>query len=155
MSIKYSVESMKVGIGKDKREAYVGRVRLGDNISTEKLEEQVALRTMLPQNVVHTVFSNLIDSIIHFIEEGQGVRMGELGILKPAINTQSAASDDGVKVERVRIRYIQSKKMRQAVQNLSIRKLADDDDEEEEGSTSGSTDSGNTDSGSGTESNPL
>ena len=107
MSIKYSVESMKVGIGKDKREAYVGRVRLGDNISTEKLEEQVALRTMLPQNVVHTVFSNLIDSIIHFIEEGQGVRMGELGILKPAINTQSAASDDGVKVERVRIRYIQ------------------------------------------------
>lgn len=62
MAIKYSVEQMKVGFGKDKSEAFVGRVRFGDTISTEKLEEQVGLRTMLPQTVVHTVFANLIST---------------------------------------------------------------------------------------------
>lgn len=156
MAIKYSVEPMRVGLGKDKRDAYVGRIQLSDNISTEKLEEQVALRTMLPANVVHTVFSNLIDSVIHFIEEGHGVRLGELGILKPGISTQSSATDDGVKVTHTRIRYIQSKKMRQAVQNLSIRKLADEDEDDEEVADDETTSGGDsTDGGSGTGGNPL
>lgn len=156
MAIKYSIEPMRVGLGKDKRDAYVGRIQLGDNISTEKLEEQVALRTMLPANVVHTVFSNLIDSVIHFIEEGHGVRLGELGILKPGISTQSSATDDGVKVTHTRIRYIQSKKMRHAVQNLSIRKLSEDDDEDdEEVADDETTSGGDSTDGGGTGSNPL
>lgn len=155
MAIKYSVEPMRVGLGKDKRDAYVGRIQLSDNISTEKLEEQVALRTMLPANVVHTVFSNLIDSVIHFIEEGHGVRLGELGILKPGISTQSSATDDGVKVTHTRIRYIQSKKMRQAVQNLSIRKLADEDEDDEEVADDETTSGGNSADNGGTGSNPL
>lgn len=40
MAIKYKVEQAKVGFGKDKSEAYVGRIQLGDTVSTEKLEEQ-------------------------------------------------------------------------------------------------------------------
>lgn len=153
MAIKYSVEQMRVGFKTDKRDAYVGRIQLGDNISTEKLEEQVALRTMLPQNVVHTVFANLVDSIIHFIEEGHGVRMGELGILKPGISTQSSEKDEGVKVTHTRIRYIQSKKMRQAVKNLSIHKLSPDDEEEE--ADDETTDTGNSGSGNDDGNNPL
>lgn len=149
MPVKYTVEQMKVGFGTQKSEAYVGRIQLGDTISTEKLEEQVSLRTMLPESVVHTVFGNIVDSIIHFVEEGHGVRLGELGILKPGISTKSATEDGEVELRGIRLRYLQSKKMRQAVKNLSVRKVGDslaaDDDTDEEDTTGGggSTDSGN------------
>jgi len=142
MAVKYSVEPMKVGFGSQKTDAYVGRIQLGDTISTEKLEEQVALRTMLPQSVVHTVLGNIVDSVVHFVEEGQGVRLGELGILKPAISTKSAADDDEVTVKGVRLRYLQSKKMRQAVKNLSIRKIGDAVVDDEGETPSGGTDAG-------------
>ena len=142
MAVKYSVEPMKVGFGSQKTDAYVGRIQLGDTISTEKLEEQVALRTMLPQSVVHTVLGNIVDSVVHFVEEGQGVRLGELGILKPAISTKSAADDDEVTVKGVRLRYLQSKKMRQAVKNLSIRKIGDAVVDDEGDAPSGGTDAG-------------
>lgn len=142
MAVKYSVELMKVGFGSQKTDAYVGRIQLGDTISTEKLEEQVALRTMLPQSVVHTVLGNIVDSVVHFVEEGQGVRLGELGILKPAISTKSAADDEEVTVKGVRLRYLQSKKMRQAVKNLSIRKIGDAVADDEEDAPSGGTDAG-------------
>ena len=142
MAVKYSVEPMKVGFGSQKTDAYVGRIQLGDTISTEKLEEQVALRTMLPQSVVHTVLGNIVDSVVHFVEEGQGVRLGELGILKPAISTKSAADDEEVTVKGVRLRYLQSKKMRQAVKNLSIRKIGDAVVDDEGDTPSGGTDAG-------------
>lgn len=146
MAIKYKVEQTKVGFGRDKSEAYVGRIQLGDTVSTEKLEEQVALRTMLPQNVVHTVFGNIVDSVIHFIEEGHGVRLGELGILRPSITTKSADKDEDVAITGLRVKYWQSKKMRQTVDNLSVRKLSDNHDEEEEEDTpdnAGSAEPGN------------
>ena len=142
MAVKYSVEPMKVGFGSQKTDAYVGRIQLGDTISTEKLEEQVALRTMLPQSVVHTVLGNIVDSVVHFVEEGQGVRLGELGILKPAISTKSATDDEEVTVKGVRLRYLQSKKMRQAVKNLSIRKIGDAVVDDEGEIPSGGTDAG-------------
>lgn len=148
MPVKYSVEKVKIGFGTQKTEAYAGRIQLGDTISTEKLEEQVSLRTMLPQSVVHTVFGNIVESVIHFVEEGQGVRLGELGILKPAINTKSAADDDDVAVTKVRLRYLQSKKMRKAVESLSVRKvdmIASSSADEEETETGGSTDNGSDD----------
>lgn len=155
MAIKYSVEQMKVGFGKDKSTAYVGRARLGDTISTEKLEEQVGLRTMLPQTVVHTVFANLVASVIHFIEEGHGVRLGELGILRPSITTKSGEKDEDVSVTNLRVKYWQSKEMRQAVSNLHVRKLADDNEEEEEEDYNDNSSSSSGNTGTGEDSNPL
>lgn len=142
MAVKYSVEKVKIGFGTQKTEAYAGRIQLGDTISTEKLEEQVSLRTMLPQSVVHTVLGNIVESVIHFVEEGQGVRLGELGILRPAINTKSASDDDDVQVTKVRVRYVQSKKMRQAAENLNIRKIGDAVADDEGDAPSGGTDAG-------------
>lgn len=160
MAIKYSVEQMKVGFGEKKTSAYVGRIQLGDTISTEKLEEQVSLRTMLPRNVVHTVLGNIVDSVIHFVEEGQGVRLGELGIFKPAITTRAATADSDVEVSGIRLRYIQSKKMYQAIHNLSVRKLSEttatdtDNTTDDDTTDNGSTSSGNTPS-TGEDNNPL
>lgn len=139
MPIKYNVKKTKVGFGTDKTEVYVGRIQLGSTISTDKLEEQVAVRTLLPQSVIHTVLNNIVDSVCHFVEEGQGVRIGELGILRPSISTKSAADDSEVSVEKVRLRWLPSVKVREAAAKFSIKKVSDsssatdDTDDEETG----------------------
>ena len=147
MAVKYKTEKMKIGFGKDKKEAYVGRIQLGDTIDTEKLEEQVAVRTLLPQSVVHHVLSNIVKSVFHFVEDGRGVRLGNIGILKPAITTRSAEDDGDVEVTKVRMRYIQSTEMREAVERLAIRKIGDSsavegDEEDDDEGTGGSTGGG-------------
>lgn len=72
---------------------------------------------------------------------------------EPVISTQSLEKDEGVKVTHTRIRYIQSKKMRQAVKNLSIHKLSPDDEEEE--TDDETTDTGNSGGGNDDGNNPL
>lgn len=149
MPIKYDVKKTKIGFGKDKSEAYVGRIQLGSTITADKLEEQVAIRTLLPQSVIHTVLNNIVASVCHFVEEGQGVRIGELGILRPSINTKSAADGSDVEIEKVRVRWLPSKKVREAAANFAIKKMGDDSsvevDEEDTTDGGGSTDEGGQD----------
>lgn len=146
MPIKYDVKKTKIGFGTDKKEAYVGRIQLGSTITADKLEEQVAIRTLLPQSVIHTVLNNIVASVCHFVEEGQGVRIGELGILRPSINTKSAADGGDVEVEKVRVRWLPSKTMREAAAKFAIKKMGDDSnvDMDDDDTTSGG---GNTDQG--------
>lgn len=144
MAIKYSVETMKVGFGTDKKEAYVGRVQLGETVETDMLVEQVSLRTGMTQAQIKMLLENLTDSIKHFCLLGNGVRIGKLGIIKPAIKTKSAEAADEVEVMKLKFRFIPSSEMHDVLDELTVRKIGESvdegvvdegDDEEEEGGT--------------------
>ena len=45
MSVRYQISKQKIGFGTDKKEAYVGRVQLGETVETDMLVEQISLRT--------------------------------------------------------------------------------------------------------------
>lgn len=144
MAIKYSLETMKVGFGTEKKEAYVGRVQLGETIETDMLVEQISLRTGMTQAMVKLVLENMTDSIQHFCKIGNGVRLGKLGIIKPALTCKSSEQADGVEIVKLRYRYLPSVEMKEALDELEVRKLGDDsdsgvvdegDDETEEGGT--------------------
>lgn len=144
MAVNYSIEQMKVGFGTSKREAYVGRVRLGETVDTELLVEQVSLRTGMTKAQVKMALENLTDSIKHFCMLGNGVRVGELGIIKPAIKTRSAAEAEDVEIVKLRYKFLPSASMHDALRDLSIRKMGEsadegvvDEDEEEENSSGG------------------
>lgn len=147
MAVNYSIEQMKVGFGTSKREAYVGRVRLGETVDTELLVEQVSLRTGMTKAQVKMALENLTDSIKHFCLLGNGVRVGELGIIKPAIKSKSAAEAGDVEVVKLRYKFLPSKAMHDALRELSIRKVGEsedegvvDEDEEDSGESSGGQD---------------
>lgn len=144
MAIKYSVETMKVGFGTDKKEAYVGRVQLGETVETDMLVEQVSLRTGMTQAQIKMLLENLTDSIKHFCLLGNGVRIGKLGIIKPAIKTKSAEAADEVEVMKLKFRFIPSSEMHDVLDELTVRKIGESVDEgvvdeggddEEEGGT--------------------
>lgn len=147
MSVRYSIEPMKVGFGESKRDAFVGRAQLGETVDTEMLVEQVSLRTGMTQAMVKLVLENLTDSIQHFCKLGNGVRVGKLGIIKPSINSKSAESADGVQIVKLRYNFLPSVEMKDALDELEIRKLGDDsdsgvvdEDEEDNGGDNSGTD---------------
>lgn len=144
MAIKYSVEPMKVGFGTEKKEAYVGRVQLGDTIDTDMLVEQISLRTGMNEAQAKMLLENITDSIMHFCKLGNGVRLGKLGIIKPRIKTRSAETEDGVQIVKLKYSFLPSVEMKEALRALEVRKLGDsvddeddEDDEENGGSSSG------------------
>ena len=142
MAVRYAVERFKVGFGTDKKEAYVGRIQLGETVDTDMLVEQVSLRTGMNEAQVRMLFDNLTDSILHFCKLGSGVRLGKLGIIKPALNSKSAESADDVMVQKIRYRFLPSVQMKEALRELEIRKLGDETD-------SGVVDDGDDDEESG------
>lgn len=141
MSIRYNIEKTKIGFGTEKTEAYVGKIQLGETVDTDMLVEQVSLRTGMTQAQIRMVLDNLTDSILHFCKLGNGVRLGKLGIIKPAISSRSAETADEVEVVKLRYRFLPSVDMKDALDELELRKSGDADegvvDEDEEDSTEG------------------
>lgn len=125
MALKYELKPMKVGFGKDKKDAFVARTQLGETVSTEQLVEQVALRTQQQPAAVHTVLDNLVDSIYHFASMGNGVRVGELGIIKPALESRAAEAAGDVAIAKLKYNYMPSVKMKAALEKLTVRKTGD------------------------------
>lgn len=141
MAIRYKVEQAKIGFGTEKKEAYVGKIQLGMTVETEMLVEQVSLRTGMTQAQVKMTLDNMTESILHFCKLGNGVRLGKLGIIKPAISTGSHENADDVSVVKLKYNFIPSSEMKEALRSLEVRKLGDSsdvDEEEEEGGSSGS-----------------
>lgn len=139
MAVKYVISKQKIGFGKEKTEAYVGKIQLGETVETEMLVEQVSLRTGMTKAQIKMVLENMTESIQHFCMLGNGVRLGKLGIIKPAISTGSHDNADDVSVVKLKYNFMPSTEMKEALRALEVRKDSDsydrDDDEDDEGST--------------------
>lgn len=147
MAVKYSIETMKVGFGTDKKDAYVGRVQLGDTIDTDMLVEQISLRTGMAEAQIKMVLENMTKSIQHFCKIGNGVRLGKLGIIKPKIQTRSAETEEDVQVVKLKYSFLPSTEMKEALRELEVRKLGEsseneEDEDDEEVDSSGGSSSG-------------
>lgn len=144
MSVRYQISKQKIGFGTDKKEAYVGRVQLGETVETDMLVEQISLRTGMNEAQAKMLLENITDSILHFCKLGSGVRLGKLGILKPTLKSKSAEDADSVEIVKLRYRFLPSVAMKEALDQLEVRKLGDDSDEGvvDEGDDDGDDDGG-------------
>ena len=129
MAVRYAVEKLKIGFGSEKKEAYAGRVQLGETVDTDMLVEQVSLRTGMTEAQAKMALENLTASIIHFCKMGSGVRIGKLGIIKPGLRTKSADAEGDVQVVKLHYNFLPSVEMKEALRELEIRKLGDNADE--------------------------
>lgn len=144
MAVKYAVEKFKIGFGKEKKEAYVGRIQLGETVDTDMIVEQIHLRTGMNKAQIKMVLENMTESIQHFAKMGNGVRLGGFGIVKPGIKTRSSEVEGEVKVVGLHYNFLPSVEMKEALREIDIRKLGEssgsdieDDDEEDDGGNGG------------------
>ena len=151
MSLHYEKVEAQIGFGSEKEKKFVGRRRLQDPFTLERLAKEVSHITGLPQATAEIVFRYMVQAVEDAIQDGRSVDIG-LGTLSPAISTKAADEESDVKVSKKRVLFRASKHLRTIVQNMSVRLIGEEEDEDDNVNDNGN-ENGN-ENGNGNGNNP-
>lgn len=156
MSVHYEKVQAQIGFGKEKQTKYVGRRRLQDPLSLERLAKEISHETGQQQAACETTLRYMVLAVEDAIIDGRSVDIG-IGTLSPAISTAAADTADDVKIRRKRVLFRASKQLRTIVENMSVKLISDQADgtsdtepDDEPSSSSGTNTGGNTSGGGST-----
>jgi len=133
----------------------VGRRRLADPFTLDRLTKEVSHNTGLQQATAEIVLRYMVLAIEGAIKDGRSVELGDLGTLSPTISIIAADDSADVKIRKKRILFRPSKKLREIVNTMSIRFIGEDDDDEDTTDGEGSGTTLTDDQGGGTGDNTL
>lgn len=163
MALHYVKSEAKIGFGKEKEVKYVGRRRLADPFSLERLAKEISHETGLQQATAEIVLRYMVLAVEDAIKDGRSVDLG-IGTLSPSISTVAADDAADVKIRRKKLVFRASAKMREIVQAMSVKLISDeedpndndndnpdDNDSDDGGSTQGGSGSGDDQQGGGDE----
>ena len=146
MSLHFEKVQTRVGFGKEKENKFVGRRRLADPFTLERLAKEISHETGIRQATCEMVLKYMVLAIEDAIQDGRSVDIG-IGTVSPTISTVAAEASDDVKIRKKRILFRASKQLRTIVEAISVKLVSDDDDAEEPENTGGS--GGNSGGGEG------
>lgn len=132
MSLTIKTTTAKVGFGREKSEKEVIRAMRGATVDSEQLIQQVALRTGLTQGVCRAVIDSLWEAAGTYVLEGHGVRLGDFGILKPALVTRAATDEKKAKVIRKKLLFLPSQHAKAMVEKMKLLHVSDMEDVEQD-----------------------
>lgn len=144
MALHYVKSEAKIGFGKEKEVKFVGRRRLADPFSLERLAKEISHETGLQQATAEIVLRYMVLAVEDAIKDGRSVDLG-IGTLSPSISTVAADDAADVKIRRKKLVFRASAKMREIVQAMSVKLITDEDGPDEDDNQD------DTDSGSGTQ----
>lgn len=158
MALHYVKSEAKIGFGKEKEVKFVGRRRLADPFSLERLAKEISHETGLQQATAEIVLRYMVLAVEDAIKDGRSVDLG-IGTLSPSISTVAADDAADVKIRRKKLVFRASAKMREIVQAMSVKLITDEDDPDDDdnpddndndsGTQGGSSSGGDTQGGSG------
>lgn len=128
MSLHFEKVQAKIGFGKEKEVKYVGKRRLQDPFTLERLAKEICHETMIRQATCEMVLKYMVEAIEDAIQDGRSVDIG-IGTVSPAISTRAADTADGVTITKKRVLFRASKRMRSIVEGMSVRLITDEDDD--------------------------
>ena len=129
MALHYVKSEAKIGFGKEKEVKYVGRRRLADPFSLERLAKEISHETGLQQATAEIVLRYMVLAVEDAIKDGRSVDLG-IGTLSPSISTVAADDAADVKIRRKKLVFRASAKMREIVQAMSVKLISDEEEEE-------------------------
>ena len=127
MALRYLKSQTKIGFGKEKKEKFVGRRRLADSLSLERLAKEIAQYTGQAAAQCEITLRYMACAIEDAMLDGRSVDIG-IGTTSPAINTKSADTADGVKVVKKRALYRANASMRRVMEQVSVKLITEQDD---------------------------
>ena len=121
------------------------------NITSEQLVDEIVQTQGITKTQALSVIEAYINRMVHYMEIGHGVKMGNFGIFKPTINSKS--TDDASKVnagliQKKRILFYPGKDFRRMLSDMQI-VTEGAEDEEASGPVVADGDSGTASSGNG------
>ncbi|MBR1378025.1 MAG: HU family DNA-binding protein [Bacteroidaceae bacterium] len=128
MAIVIVKKSRKLAFKEGKPVVQVLRPVRYQNVKSEDLVAEIAQTQGITKTMALAVVEAYVNRMVHYMELGLGVEMGDFGIFKPTINSKSTANADDLNQEcivRKKILFHPGKQFRQMLKNMSVQ-MADD-----------------------------
>ena len=153
MPIQLKTKKKTLHFTKEKKQVYVASPDRGDIITPDKIAQFVAQDTGARVAQVKMILSSLTNSMIAWIEEGHGVRLGNLGSFLPSVKCSAGDTLDELEMQKGKLTFIPSKERREKVKNVryNIENLASENEKEEEEDENGTETGGSDPDNGGTE----
>lgn len=144
--------AIKLGYKEGKPTAYKLAATRQQNVTYEKLLDEVSNSCGVNRSQSKAVIEALIDRMTMFMDYGMGVQLGDFGTFKPTVQSKAKETEDDLSaadVKRLKIRYFPGKRFKNMLAQMSVTTFADDDEEvvEDDTTSDGTTDGGGSDGG--------
>jgi predicted histone-like DNA-binding protein len=142
MGVNVKIRKKVLNFTEEKKEIYVAEADRGDVIDAKKIAKLIAQDTGARPAQVEMILNSLTNSMITWLEEGHGVKLGNFGSFMPSVRSDSNEDPEKVGVKRMRLTFYPSKDLYTKVGAISYSKESLKYSEEETPETGGSTDTG-------------
>ena len=152
MGVSITVQKRVLKFTENEKTVYVAKAQRGDVIMPDKIAKYLAKDTGAPQAQVKMILDTLVESMMDWIEEGHGVKLGNFGSFMPTAKSASSEDPDEVGVKRMWVTFYASKQLKDRLDEVKYSTV--NEFAETEKDDSGSVGGGDS-SGSATGGNPL
>ena len=90
MGVSVTVQKRVLKFTENEKTVYVAKAQRGDVIMPDKIAKYVAKDTGAPQAQVKMILDTLVESMMDWIEEGHGVKLGNFGSFMPTAKSARA-----------------------------------------------------------------
>lgn len=153
MGVSVTVQKRVLKFTENEKTVYVAKAQRGDVIKPDKIAKYVAKDTGAPQAQVKMILDTLVESMMDWIEEGHGVKLGNFGSFMPTAKSASSEIPEEVGVKRMWVTFYASKQLKERLDEVkysTVNDFAAEVEKDDNGSSSGGDSTG-----SGTGGNPL
>ena len=146
MGMNVKIRKKTLNFTKEKKQIYVAQADRGDVIDADKIAALIAQDTGARPAHVKMILNTLTDSMITWLEEGHGVKLGTFGSFMPSVKSDSSEDPNEVGVKRMRLTFYPSKDLSRRVGAISYSKesLSNSETTEEEETEKPNPDEGGT-----------
>ena len=146
MGMNVKIRKKTLNFTKEKKQIYVAQADRGDVIDADKIAALIAQDTGARPAQVKMILNTLTDSMITWLEEGHGVKLGNFGSFMPSVKSDSSEDPNEVGVKRMRLTFYPSKDLSRRVGAISYSKesLSNSETTEEEETETPKPDEGGT-----------
>ena len=146
MGMNVKIRKKTLNFTKEKKQIYVAQADRGDVIDADKIAALIAQDTGARPAQVKMILNTLTDSMITWLEEGHGVKLGNFGSFMPSVKSDSSEDPNEVGVKRMRLTFYPSKDLSRRVVAISYSKesLSNSETSEEEETEKPNPDEGGT-----------
>ena len=134
MGVNVKIRKRTLNFTEEKKQIYVAEADRGDVIDAKKIAQLIAQDTGARPAQVEMILNSLTNSMITWLEEGHGVKLGNFGSFMPSVRSASSEDPEEVGVKRVRLTFYPSKDLSKKVGSIGYSKesLKSSDDKEED-----------------------
>ena len=140
MGVSVTVQKRVLKFTENEKTVYVAKAQRGDVIMPDKIAKYVAKDTGAPQAQVKMILDTLVESMMDWIEEGHGVKLGNFGSFMPTAKSASSEDPEEVGVKRMWVTFYASKQLKNRLDEVKYsteNEFAVETEKDDSGSSSG------------------